>query len=171
MGGRHTRGQAAMEYLMTYGWAILVIAIALSILVLINPFSPPPGCRFDQVGFSCTQPAFGSNSTDTFVFVTIYNGNNNNIRIFTNSTRCTADKSNAPPTAPPSSSPNITVVRQGNYTITRLRCFRTGDIPLGGQASGTDFSGKLWIFYQNEEDDPSYPVRIASASISGKITR
>ena len=34
------RGQAAMEFLMTYGWAILVVLIALGALFYLGVFSP-----------------------------------------------------------------------------------------------------------------------------------
>jgi len=168
---RSLKAQSAMEYLMTYGWALLVIAIVLSILVLLNPFSPPAGCRFDQVGFTCNSPAFGSNATDTYIYLNVFNANNNNIRIFTGATRCTADKTSLAPASPTLPAANITIPRQGNYSISKLRCYRSGSTPFGSQASGTDFSGRVWIFYQNEEDGPDYPVRVVSATVAGKITR
>ncbi|MCW6160476.1 MAG: hypothetical protein LVQ95_05335 [Candidatus Micrarchaeales archaeon] len=36
----NTKAQSAMEYLMTYGWAILVILVVLGILYLLHVFSP-----------------------------------------------------------------------------------------------------------------------------------
>lgn len=51
---RSLRGQAAMEYLMTYGWAILVIVIVLAVLLFLNPFKAPETCLFQQPGFSCS---------------------------------------------------------------------------------------------------------------------
>jgi hypothetical protein len=50
-----SRGQAALEYLMTYGWAILVIlvvGIALWQMGVFSPPSTPPGCS----GFSQLMP-------------------------------------------------------------------------------------------------------------------
>ena len=38
-----SRGQAALEYLMTYGWALIVVALAVGILVFI---AQPPGSTF-----------------------------------------------------------------------------------------------------------------------------
>ena len=53
-----------MEYLMTYGWAILVIAIIVSLLFALGLFSggagTPSGCT-PQSGFSCTNPSYGTN--------------------------------------------------------------------------------------------------------------
>jgi hypothetical protein len=47
------KGQAALEYLMTYGWAILVIVIVLGILLLLfTNMSKIQRCQA-PVGFSC----------------------------------------------------------------------------------------------------------------------
>jgi hypothetical protein len=51
------RGQAAMEYLITYGWMMMVIAIVLGTLLYIGVFNTqkrtPNLCQF-QMGFICT---------------------------------------------------------------------------------------------------------------------
>ena len=51
------KGQAAMEYLMTYGWAILVIVIVLAALLYLGVFNiterTPNQCNF-KVGILCT---------------------------------------------------------------------------------------------------------------------
>lgn len=49
------RGQSAMEYLMTYGWALLVIVVVLAALVLLGIFNPPTPetCSFPP-GVFCT---------------------------------------------------------------------------------------------------------------------
>jgi len=48
------KGQSAMEYLMTYGWAILIILIAVGALFYLGVFSPsvPNTCMF-SAPFSC----------------------------------------------------------------------------------------------------------------------
>ena len=52
----HRKGQAAMEYLMTYGWALLAIVIVIAALIYLNPFRAPELCLFQQQGFSCSEP-------------------------------------------------------------------------------------------------------------------
>ncbi len=47
------KGQAAMEFLMTYGWAILVVLIAIGALVYFGVISPD---RFVQDNCSLTPP-------------------------------------------------------------------------------------------------------------------
>ncbi len=57
------KAQSAMEYLMTYGWAILIIAIVLSALFQLGVFSgnsfstkaPPGSCKVARVGTGITQ--------------------------------------------------------------------------------------------------------------------
>ena len=43
------RAQSAMEYLMTYGWAIIIILVVLGILYLLNVFTPN-----SLIGSTCT---------------------------------------------------------------------------------------------------------------------
>jgi hypothetical protein len=50
------KGQGALEYMMTYGWAILimgVVAVVLWQMGVFNPATTPPGCT----GFSQIRPA------------------------------------------------------------------------------------------------------------------
>ena len=50
------RGQAAMEFLMTYGWAILVVLIAIAALAFFGVLNPgrflPSSCTITP-GISC----------------------------------------------------------------------------------------------------------------------
>jgi hypothetical protein len=54
------RGQAAMEFLMTYGWAILAAVIAIGVLAYFGVFSPgkymPESCVINQP-FGCEESA------------------------------------------------------------------------------------------------------------------
>ncbi|MCL5427882.1 MAG: hypothetical protein M1321_01745, partial [Candidatus Marsarchaeota archaeon] len=54
------RAQSAMEYLMTYGWAILVIAVVLAALFALGVFngSTLPSACIAQSGFQCKITAF-----------------------------------------------------------------------------------------------------------------
>ena len=59
------RGQAAMEYLMTYGWALLVIVIVLGALVYMGVLNPqgmvPETCNL-QAGLMCNVLSLSKNS-------------------------------------------------------------------------------------------------------------
>lgn len=150
------RAQAAMEYLMTYGWALLVIVIVIAILLIINPFSAPQGCRFDNLGFSCSNPVVDTSGN---LFVRITNNQNNAIGII--ELGCTYDKNPEPRNM---QSFSVVVPRQGYQdVIGQISCETSA--PL---APGQEFSGKIWMSYVNEEDPPGYPVHVASASFVTK---
>ncbi|MFH1447614.1 MAG: hypothetical protein ABIG39_02015 [Candidatus Micrarchaeota archaeon] len=85
------RGQAAMEYLMTYGWAILVIVIVLAALLYLGIFNldPPEVCTM-PAGMTCPK-SYLSSAADQ-LNVTLVNGLQKSITI-TNVT-CTKDPSN-----------------------------------------------------------------------------
>jgi hypothetical protein len=152
--------QAAMEYLMTYGWALLVIVIVIAILIIMNPFSAPQTCRFDSVGFACNNIAVTTTGT---LLGGITNGNNNGIVV--KGIVCTADKSSTVPVQPKDFA-SAKIARQGIYSFPA----GASTISCGsGGAKGADFSGKVWVFYSNDEDDASYPVRTASANLITKF--
>ena len=46
------RSQSALEYMMTYGWAILIIVIVAVILYSMGIFNPSSNVTFTSSGFS-----------------------------------------------------------------------------------------------------------------------
>ena len=161
-------GQAAMEYLMTYGWALLVIVIVLAILLIMNPFSAPQSCRFDQIGFTCDAPALAAANSQ--LYLTVTNGNNNGVRVL--SVNCTSSKSSVPPAFSAANATGTLVARQDSYQLNdsnKVFC-RDASGAIVSLEKGADFSGKVWVFYRNEEDGSDYPVRSASANLVTKAT-
>ncbi len=65
------RAQAAMEFLMTYGWAILVVLAAIGALAYFGVLSPgnllPQRCEF-SAGLDCTEHPDASASASTISF-------------------------------------------------------------------------------------------------------
>ena len=157
-------GQAAMEYLMTYGWALLVIVIVIAILLIMNPFSAPQSCKFDQIGFGCNNIAV--RASDQLLVGSITNGNNNAVDVYS----VTCLKTSAPqPAAPVATATKIeSVGRQGVFAFSitdathKVKC---GD---ASATAGTDFSGRIWVYYKNSEDGPDYPYRVVSANLVTK---
>ncbi len=64
------KAQAAMEFLMTYGWAILVVLVAIAALAYFGVLRPgqylPSSCMIGS-GFSCDDFKVASNGTATVV--------------------------------------------------------------------------------------------------------
>jgi len=155
-----------MEYLMTYGWALLVIVIVIAILLIMNPFASPQTCKFDTVGFACDNIAVRADTQ--YMAGSILNGNNNAVDIYS----VTCLKSSAPqPAAPAAAAAKIdTLGRQGAFafnvtagTSHSIQC------PDASQTSGTDFSGKIWVYYKNAGESADYPYRVTSANIMTKV--
>ncbi|MEM0201373.1 MAG: hypothetical protein QXD23_03125 [Candidatus Micrarchaeaceae archaeon] len=137
------KGQSAMEYLMTYGWAILIIAIVLVALFELGIFggSTLPTACVAQSGFVCSNPVYngqsititvGQQSTSEYYSANI---------IFLNSTELSSFTSSFPSTAP---TQNVigNMVPGSTYTAT-FNAWHSG----GSAAIGTGISGQIWISY------------------------
>ncbi|MGV8141155.1 MAG: hypothetical protein ACP5NW_01795 [Candidatus Woesearchaeota archaeon] len=69
---RSFKGQAALEFMMTYGWAILVVLAAigaLSYFGILNPSRFTPDTCLASSGFSCPGKPLVTNETITFSLV------------------------------------------------------------------------------------------------------
>ncbi|MBL7050897.1 hypothetical protein ISS04_01910 [Candidatus Woesearchaeota archaeon] len=80
---KNKKAQAAMEFLMTYGWAILVVLIAISALAYFGVLNPsrflPESCTLVP-GMSCIDfKADGATNTTTIV---IQNGMGQDLNVF-----------------------------------------------------------------------------------------
>ncbi|MBI2143863.1 hypothetical protein HYU17_01775 [Candidatus Woesearchaeota archaeon] len=66
--GNYKKGQAAMEFLMTYGWAILVVLVVIGALAYFGVLNPqqflPTKCQL-PVGLACTDYAIGLSASQT----------------------------------------------------------------------------------------------------------
>lgn len=62
------KGQGAMEYLMTYGWAIIIVVIVGVALAAIGLFSParPAGCTPNEIGGTFTYNDHDLKADETF---------------------------------------------------------------------------------------------------------
>jgi hypothetical protein len=71
------KGQVAMEYLMTYGWAILVLLAIVSAMFALGIFSPSKfvseECNF-QPDFTCSHFMLYKSGANTELQVTFHNG-------------------------------------------------------------------------------------------------
>ena len=69
--GKRMKSQSAMEYLMTYGWAVLIIGVVLAALMNLGVFNSTSitgtSCTASP-GFTCQNPTMITNGTLTFLF-------------------------------------------------------------------------------------------------------
>ncbi len=157
------KGQAAMEYLMTYGWAILAIIIVIAALIYLNPFRAPELCLFQQQGFSCSEPnpqVFLDSGGDVTMNVRIWNKLGRSITI--KRVLCTT----AQTSEIDSSATEVRVVPSGGFDVpTGSYMTFSGtdghDLPIGCFDSGGDevqlapnqeFRGRLIVWYNYQDD-------------------
>jgi hypothetical protein len=140
------RGQAAMEYLMTYGWAILVIVIVLAALLYLGIFNiagkTPDTCTF-QIGLQCNSYLLSA-ATDR-VRLDMMNGYQKSIVV--DSVACSTDGS-AAQVAYPSSSP---VGAQRNFTFVGVQCFNGAGVAQTFD-DGAPFIGKFVVQYHYADE-------------------
>ena len=120
------KGQAAMEFLMTYGWAILVVIAAIAALAYfgLNPTKVLPSKCMGSPGMACVrQPNINANAS-TISFV-INNGVGYDINI-TGITKATGDCSvgsyTIKDTATKTTSSGSIILHNGDQAIVTVSC-------------------------------------------------
>jgi len=164
------KGQAAMEYLMTYGWAILVIVIVLAALWFLSGqfFKPPENCLFSQPGLSCgdTKPTIYNEGGVVKVSLQVFNqqGQKVNLHNVTCTTAAIGDvqKSWAQVSNVTSIPAGGSQVFLGQSCITKPGTFVSSPV-------GSDFRGQFVIWYNFENDVDPTIWRQASAAITGSV--
>lgn len=130
------RLQAAMEYITTYGWAILIIALILAALFYLHVFNPSPSsaCVLGA-GISCTSLYLTQNGVLTF---SLLQSTSTPINITAAGCNTNSTISNTIMTYvynPPSNQFEVPI--EGNYTMT-IQCY----------SSGKAYSGSVGSLYQ-----------------------
>jgi hypothetical protein len=154
-----------MEYLMTYGWAILVIVIVLAVLMFLNPFKAPETCLFQQPGFSCSEamPQVYTENGQTFISMKLFNKFGQNVKI--HKVLCTTaaigDVQYSWATLP---TDTTSIGAGASYTFASIPCVG----PSGNQLElnpNSDFKGVVSVWYNFENDPDENIKRQASATL------
>ncbi len=197
MAGTLKKSQSAMEYLMTYGWAILIIAVVLGVMFALGVFNSSnftsTVCT-GEPGFLCQGLTFYSDGTVSFTFgqatanTRIYDlemactssinqtGNAeaaNNINpyqvILANGLAITQDPTNVLLTT--------AVVQDSRLFVTGLHCYDKNGILMSNVPLTSSFSGWIWVNYSlpgpNGQAPPApapNPIYDKAASITAKVT-
>ena len=130
------KGQAAMEYLMTYGWAILIVVIVAAALFALGVFSPATFVGETAVGF----PNLGIPATGTWQLLANGNFNviiNNNLGSQINITQVQATLSGETQT----NSASFSVGAGGNHRYEPLVTF------TNTPATGAGYSVQVIVTY------------------------
>ena len=160
MDPHQAKAQSAMEYLMTYGWSIVIIAIAIGLLFYLGVFggssSIATGSCLATPGYVCTNPILNSTGN-----ISILLGQATGHSIVINSIACTNSSVSSPTNTLPLTIP-ITLP-SGSKTALIFQC------PSTGGAIGTPYKGYLWITY-NSAIQSGLVAKIATFSAAVSTT-
>jgi hypothetical protein len=144
------KSQAAMEFLMTYGWAILVVLVAIGALAYFGVLSPdkflPSKCTL-PAGIVCTDFLIDSTANTVEIFLT--NGIGFDI------SAVTIAAGPCPVTAVP-----LSVGNGGQTKISTAACSPVLD-------GGDKFNHDLQLTYTNSDSDITHTV---NGTITGKVS-
>jgi len=158
-----------MEYLMTYGWAILVIVIVLAVLAFFLPklTKTPELCQFTQPGFSCAEnPALVLENGEVTAEFNLQNGKGQTINVSrvlcTTTTMSDANKTYATVVDPAKSN-----IPAGATARLNATCVDKSGNAIS-QNPNTDFRGIIVIYY-NFQNDVTMVERPADAVLTGTV--
>lgn len=126
--------QSAMEYLVTYGWAILVIAVVLGILFYFGVFSPHSVSNscIPESGYYCQRQTLSSNGSLSIQFSQVASN-----PITVTGISCTNNQTAMPQIT---TLANSITLQSGDIQNLTFQCGSGGPI-------GTTFNGYLWLQY------------------------
>ncbi|MBN1169835.1 hypothetical protein JXA56_02330 [Candidatus Micrarchaeota archaeon] len=175
----HKKGQAVMEYLITYGLALFVILIVLAILVavVLPSLQAPETCQFNQPGFGC--------STKNHVLVSDQNNqvklifqldNQQGKSVIITGVLCSSEATGdirredfdngLMINKPMPSGSSISIGATGAEIAQEVICVDGAGNPVM-LAAGSNFKGALAIKYKFSDEVPGAPERIAIATLIG----
>lgn len=169
------KGQAVMEYLITYGLALFVILIVLAILVavVLPQLKAPESCQFTQPGFGCSTKQHvivsdTANNNAVTAIVQLDNQQGRGINLY--GVLCSGDVAGNINTGTFTASAyvdhTVTSMNAGASTPLTLKC-----VGLTGQqaslAPGSTFKGSIAVLYSYQDEVAGAPHRLAVATITG----
>ncbi len=170
-----TRGQAAVDYLSTYGWAMLIMAIVLAALLWLGVFNPfgrvPDRCSFEP-GIKCESVKATVSGVEAIQIInTLRIANQLPQALIVCYARCTQEQDAAAPqilsigTVADCVRSNRLRLASGEsgYVPLNMACLNSAGNAMGGKA-GDRYSANLFVYYVLEGDE-SGSMRIARGEI------
>ncbi len=166
-----SKAQSAMEYLMTYGWAILIIAIVMVALFALGVFNPPVSTTCEAVsGYQCSAVTFNHGNIGTYPAgnVVMTFGENTGVdwvaaNVFWVPQFWSTTVSGVPSIIPSSGLTLATESGEGNIIVGGLVSGQTAQVSLpvfGANTSpinlGATVSGTVWAQYWTASGGPYY---------------
>jgi hypothetical protein len=181
------KGQAVMEYLVTYGLALLVILLVLGILfaVVFPMLKAPSDCKFSDPTFSCDQKPqalVADSSNNVRILFQLDNTGGSAVQVI--DVLCTTKSpgnlkmSDFKNVLASVSSDKLTLSSSQSMTFggtsstadvtTPIDCYKDDGTKVVLQPN-SQFHGTLAVEYKNTEEVPGAPPRIATAVVTGAV--
>ncbi len=149
MGAR--KAQSAMEYMLTYGWMILIVAIALAALYLMGVFNSGAlvgdTCTM-PIGFTCSGTTLTSSGS---LSLSIEQGTSSRINVTAIGCNTNVTTANMQ-----QESPQVSIPVGSSYTFNSVRCY-AGSSAFSG-AIGTAYRGYLIMNYTDIASGLSHTI-------------
>ncbi len=168
------KGQAGIEYLMTYGWAIFVIAIVIGLLWIIFAQLKVEQCNM-PTGFVCNDPMpqiFSYQGKD-YINFKLHNKQAQGLKISKILCTTTSPQDAKESDATDLSLQGITIPAGSSYEFIESNAGQKIACKSGSNAltlaAGQDFRGYVVVWYNYENDLDQTIKRTVSASVAGTI--
>jgi len=179
------RAQAAMEYLITYGWAVLIMLVVVGVLFYLGIFNPRTisACTFQTTGFTCYAYKLASNNTvgattESGLILDLGQATGHDIKIL--GINCTAVDTwtvidmNATGYTGGNLSINNSILSSGSHKMMNgtssnpgvIKCWKTDGTTIGTNDVLSYYKGKIYIHYMDTDTNFDHKV---IGDISGKI--
>lgn len=174
---RTLRGQAAMEYLMTYGWALLVIVVVIAALFFLtqNLFKIE-GCNFQPTGFSCgdapPQVYVSGVNNEAKISIRVYNqfGQPVLLKNVVCTTATIGEVKDGMKDTPSNGTATVPQIGAGSSVVLVTDCVDSNNNKVT-LTPGSQFKGNYIIWY-NFNNDPNQNVpRQAVGTVAGPILK
>jgi len=169
------RAQAAMEYLITYGWAVLIMLVVVGVLFYLGIFNPKAiaACSFQTPGFTCYAYKLASNTSNNEHGLILDLGQATGHDIKVTGINCTASGTWIV-TEFTAAQGNVTV-SSGNHKMLNgtstnpgviVNCYKADGSTIGTTDASAYYTGKIYVHYYDTETNLDHKV---IGDISGKV--
>lgn len=185
MASNNKKAQSAMEYLMTYGWALLVIVIIVAVLLFINPFGSTDTCIFESSSFHCSGQRLlakdPNSEVSNVLYAQISSGAQKSVEIIGIACTPSSQVPNiaadgnfqdkvfrlpSPITLAHSGSLNTGAIENSKFQLQCLRLDSSANIMESQFGANEKFSGNIYVLYRMQGDAPNIPPKMSKAKVA-----
>ena len=178
----YRKGQAVMEYLITYGLALFVILVVLAILVavVLPSLKAPEMCQFSQPGFTCNQKQHAlvaDTSNNVKLFFRLDNGQGSAVNVLgvlcTDETAGNVKKDDVKNNGLWNEDGLVQLSSGQSHEFgsgdgNEVECVKTDGTPVVLTAN-SNFKGTLAVVYRFENEVAGAPYRLTTATLTGTV--